>query len=611
MLFKKNTWTLGCLCLNFLVPLQVAAADDNIENIVVEATRLQQSRYEVGSSVHVIQGRDIEAAGYDFVVDALAAAPGVTINQNGTFGGNATVRIRGASSDQTLVLIDGVVVNDASTPGGGFNFARLDPDSIARIEILSGPQSTLWGSDAIGGVVSIVTKQPTDGFQGSAFLEYGSQASARGGVSISGGNERGDFRLAVSSTDSDGISKADEDNGNSEEDGYEATTLSARGGLNLPGESTLEVSLIQTSAEAEFDSFSFGSQGNVGDGDELSETEELSGQISLTLPAFEGNLLNTLSVGYSEIDRDNLSNGAPSFSAEGDRQIYRYHGQYRINDSHKLAFGAEREDTEAGDNDTRIDSFYGLYEVKPFQDLTLTVGIRSDDIESGNTETTHRAAVAYQVNNELTLRGSWGEGFKAPSLFQNTFFCCGAVAPNPLQAEESEAYDIGLDWRSASGATTASLTYFDQDTKNQIDFSFAVGGYENIARVESQGVELSVKHELTDAITVDLSYAYIDAEDGDGNPLVRIPDNTADLLVSYQVNEKLSLSALIRYNDEELDSNGTVDNWTRGDLAGQYQLTENWMLFARVENVTDTEYQQILGYGTPDRSYSLGLRTRF
>ena len=131
-----------------------------IDTIVVTATRIEQPVAETGSTVRIIDEEDIAALGFSQALDAIAGAPGVTVNQNGSFGGAASVRVRGASSAQTLVLIDGVSVNDASAPGGGFNFARLDTENIERVEILSGPQSTLWGSDAIGGVVSVTTKRP-------------------------------------------------------------------------------------------------------------------------------------------------------------------------------------------------------------------------------------------------------------------------------------------------------------------------------------------------------------------------------------------------------------------------------------------------------------------
>jgi vitamin B12 transporter len=593
---------------------QTAPSDETtLDTVIVEGSRLNQAATEVGSSVTIITAEDIDELGFDFAIDAVAAAPGVTVNSNGAFGGVASVRIRGASSEQTLVLIDGVAVNDTSSPGGGFNFARLDTENIERIEVLKGPQSTLWGTDAIGGVVSIITKRPEEGLGGSAFAEYGSFNTFRGGASVGNATETGDFRLAITGTSSDGISKADENNGNTEDDAYEALTLSAKGGLNLGGDLRLAADVLWTDAEAEFDSFSGQAQGSVADGDEVSETEELSANVSLTGSLFDDRLENLVLIGYSDITRENISNGAPSFSAEGDRVLYRYQGTLNINEQNTLAFGAEREETTARGEDTSIDGLFALYEFKPNEKVTLTGGLRMDDHERFGSETTGRVAAAYNPTDSLTLRASWGQGFKAPTIFQTTFFCCGATAPNAdLQAETSEAFDIGLDWRSPDGKAEAGITYFDQDTENQITFSFAVGGYENIAEVASQGVELYGLYRLTDWLTVSADYAYIDAENGDGEPLVRLPEHSGDLTVSLDPDGPLSGAVLLRYNGEEQNTNGTtLDSWTRVDVTGSYDLNESVELFGRIENLFDEEYQQILGYGTPDLSGYLGIRLRY
>ncbi|MEL7449983.1 MAG: TonB-dependent receptor [Pseudomonadota bacterium] len=583
------------------------------DNIVVTATRLGQTATESGSSISIVTAEEIEQLGFIYALDAIAHAPGVTINQNGGFGGQATVRIRGASSEQTLVLIDGIPVNDPSSPGGGFNFSRLDTENIERIEVLKGPQSTLWGTDAIGGVVSITTKNPGEGLGGEAFAEFGSFSTLRGGASISNAGETGDFRLAAVTVSSDGISKADEANGNDEDDGFDSLTLSAKGGLNLPGNARLSADVLWTDAETEFDSFDFTAQGSVADGDELSETTDTAANLSLTLPLMDGRFDNLFLVGYSDIQRENFTDGAPSFDAEGERQLYRYQGTLQANERNRIAFGAEREETTANDDDTSIDSLFALYELRPVGNMTITAGLRYDDHERFGSETTTRFAAAFPVNNNLSFRASWGEGFKAPTIFQTTFFCCGAEAPNAdLQPETSEAFDIGAEWLSGNGRVQLGATVFRQDTENLIDFDFAIGGYLNVAEVESTGLELVGSLALTDSLNLALDYAYIDAEDGDGNPRVRLPEHSGDLTLSYDSNGPLSGALLVRYNGSETNTDATtLDSWLRVDVTGRYAVSERFEVYGRIENLFDEEYQQILGYGTPDLSGSLGFRLRY
>lgn len=586
--------------------------DSAEDEVVVYGVRMVQPGTQVGSSVTVITADDIQALGVDFVVDAIATAPGVTINQNGAFGGAASVRIRGASSEQTLVIVDGVVVNDPSSPGGGFDFARLDPANVARIEILRGPQSTLWGTDAIGGVVNIVTKRPADGFGGNVYAQAGSYGLFRGGAEVSGSAERFDFRLSAGSNTVDGISKADEQNGNTEDDGFESTTLSASGGLNLAGDARLQLSLLWTDAEADFDSFSFGAQGNVADGDDVAKTEELSANLSLQIPLLDGKLENLLLVGFSDIERDSFSGGLPAFSSEGDRTIFRYQGNLAINDLNRLAFGIERENSAASGEDTSIDGLFALYEFRPSETLTMTAGIRRDDHERFGAETTSRLAAAYNPNDRITVSASWGEGFKAPTLFQTTFFCCGAVVANAnLRPEVSAAFDVGVTVRTADNRGALGLTYFDQDTTDLITFDFAIGGYENIAMAKTSGIELHGSYQFSEWARVSASYADIDAVDGTGTKLLRVPEQTGDITFSFDPIGPFSGNLLARYNSSEVDPNGMVGSWTRVDLAGRYQMSDTLEIYARVENLLDREYQQILGYGTPGISGSIGAQLRF
>ena len=254
---------------------QLPLPTDDIETITVTAERQAVPLNEVGSSIEILDAQDLAKGQYVFVLDALETLPGVSISQNGTFGGFAAVRIRGALSEQTLVLIDGVIVNDPSAPGGGFNFATLSPFDIERIEVLKGPQSTLYGSDAIGGVINIITKRPENGTTLSGHFDAGSYETFSGSGSLAIGRPKGSLRLSASAITSDGISKAEKRDGNTEKDGYEALTLSATGDYALTAFLSLSASARYVNSEAEFDGF--GVDTGVMDADESADADLTSG----------------------------------------------------------------------------------------------------------------------------------------------------------------------------------------------------------------------------------------------------------------------------------------------------------------------------------------------
>ena len=583
------------------------AAADEKDVIIVEGLRLATPATETGSSVSVITAEDIELRAYSFAVDALAAAPGVTVNQNGAFGGLATVRIRGAGSDQTLVLLDGAPLGDPTAVGGGYDFSILDVADIERIEVLKGPQSTLWGSDAIGGVVNIITKRPQTGFGARAFAEGGSYATFRGGASVAGGGDAGDFRLAISGIRSDGISKADADDGNTENDAYNGLTASGRGALNLPHRLRLETTLRYNRGETEIDGFpppSF----TLADSDDRSETEQFTATGTLIALLLNDRFESRFMAGFTDIERRGVFGGFETVD-NGDRLILRYQGTLKFGDRHRLAFGAEREETEANGDETSIDALFGLYEIKPVDGLTLTAGVRRDDHSRFGDETTARAAAAWSPTDFLTLRGSWGEGFKAPTIFQLTQ-SFGVLPPNgDLQPETSEAFDVGVDLAAPSGAARLSVTYFERDTENLIIFAPNFR-YENLDATTARGVETQLDLAITDAVTLSANHAWIDAKDAaTGAAQIRVPRHSGDVALIVDKGA-FSGSAVLRYNGDETEGpfGSDVDAWIRVDLAASYALNETIEIYGRIENLFDEDYQQVSGYGTPGLSGYAGVR---
>lgn len=584
--------------------------DDDVEEVVVTASRRPQPIHDVAKSISVISEEVLIERQYSYLLDALQSLPGVALNQNGSFGGVATISIRGASSDQTVVLIDGVQVNDTSSVGGAFNFANLDTAGIARVEVLRGPQAVLYGSDAIGGVINIITKEPTNGLAGDAFAEYGAFDSIRAGGSLRGGTEALGYNLSANYTDTDGISAADEADGNIEPDGLQTFAVRGKVKAKLSEVSSFEIISNYVESETEFDDF------GPTDGDSTGASEEFSIAGRGFFSALNGQLDSTLSAEYSVITRENFSGGTPTFNAKGERFNLDILSTLALSDGLTLTAGAQHEAIKAETVDPEtitINSLFGLLSYSAIEGFTVSGGLRVDDHETFGATTNGEINASYIIaSSDTQLTASWGEGFKAPTIFQLTFFCCGFDANPNLNPERSNAWQVGIRQPLADGKVTLSATYFDQDTDDLIIFTFT-DGYQNIAQTNAKGVEVGFEAALTVTLTMTANYTYTAAKDlTTGTRLVNRPRDMAFASVSWQASEKLRTNISITHNGRELDSSGIFnDRWTRFDLRASYSINESVEFYGRIDNLFDTQYQQVIGFGTPGISAYAGIRTRF
>lgn len=577
--------------------------------LIVSATRTPNRFEEVGSAVSLISAEDIELRQYTFAADALRDAPGVTTARNGAFGGVASVRIRGASSGQSLVVIDGIVVNDASAPQGGFNFANLDIADIARIEVLRGPQSLLYGADAIGGVISITTKKAGGGT--GAYLEGGARGTVRGGGTATLGNDDAYGRLTVSGVSTDGISRAA---AGSEADGFRSIAGSFSGGLALNDVWSTELIVRFSDSHAEIDGFPSPTF-SLADTDETEDTQDyaLAGRLLHDHDRFNG----ALTVSYNAIDRVNRDGDFETFAGEGDRLSADYLGALELSEHARIIAGAEAERTSVMvsgvDENAEAGAVFAMAEVKPFEGLTLSAGGRRDEFSNFEGATTARVAAAWTAPGGFVFRGSWGKGFRAPTLFELNFDQFGII-PNPgLRPERANGFDVGVEKRFDSGALAGTLraTFFHTRVKDQIDFDFAGSGYFNIDETRSRGVEVESDVELGDHVAMYLSYTYVDAIDkATGLQLLRQPKHSGSAVIAVTPVERLSISTSLIFNGEESDFPAPNDSFFRADLRAAYAISETLEIYGRIENLTDTNYQDVSGYAEPGLSAFGGVRVR-
>ncbi len=621
------------------------AAAAGVDTLVVTATRSPQRIDRIGQSVTVLDAEAIQASQKAVISDLLAMTPGVSFSRNGGVGATTSLRIRGAETDQTVVVVDGVKLNDPTSPGGGYNFANMLAGDIARIEVLRGAQSTLWGSQAIGGVVNIVTADPTKPFEGSASLEGGSMSTGYARAAVGGASERLVWRLAGGYYTTRGVSAFA---GGSEADGYRNTGFSGRLRYKVSDDVTVDLRAVYSKGRNQFDGFpppNF----VFADDNEYGTTEEFVGYAGVNFALLDGRLKNRIAYGYTNTNRNNYNPDQEvtpiTFTANGKNERWEYQGTFAVTDDWNAVFGLESERSTMrsaspsafAPNPPRIngkvgiDSAYLQLQGQVIRGLTVTAGLRYDDHDTFGDRTLGQLAAAWSLNDGATvLRASWGQGFKAPTLYQ----LYSPYGNTTLKPEEADGWDMGVEQHLADGKLTLQATYFHRDTTNQIDFAYCTGApdplcaagggvrfgyYSNVAKTRAQGVELSGELRPDDRWTLRANYTWTDAANeapgaNNGKALARRPENAGSASVAYLWPAKLTTTLSARYNGDTYDDVANkylLKNYTLVDVAASYPVNDRLEVYGRVENLFDQSNQTVRNYGSPGRGAYLGVRARF
>ena len=625
--------------------------DDSLDEIVVVANRAPEPLSKIGNSVTVLDQAAITASQLTVVSDLLQQTPGLTVARDGGVGQLTSVFIRGADSDQTAVVIDGVLMNDPSAPGGGYNFANLLTSDISRIEILRGAQSTLYGSQAMGGVINIETAEPTSPLGGGGTAEGGSHNTGYLTTNVGGKNQEWMWRVSGFWYGTSGIPAFDEQ--------YGGTRLCASqigGGTGLlrydfTPDLQLDLRGYYTQARTDFDGFDTPT-GNLGDDNEYGNNDQILGYAGLTLHSPDRTLANRIAFQYTYTNTRNYDPNAPAnygspttetFYGIGTNQREEYQGTWEMTPTVQAVFGAQHErstiDTLSPEfppvpppleNYATIDSGYAQLQAQVAAGLTLTAGERYDrhSVYGGHADS--QLAAAWVLNDGRTiLRASFGQGFKAPSLYQ-LYSDYGNPA---LRPELAQSWDAGVEQHAWDGRLQLSATYFQTNSRDLIEFfdcttpaglcaTDPYGYYANIARALARGVELQGALNATDRLSVAFNYTYTyTADKSPGSPtydqeLLRRPEDAANASVTYRWSSQWSTSAVARYagpSFDEADTGGEVKlgGYVLLDLRTSYKLRERLELYARVENTTGKHYETAHEYGTLGRVAYAGVRANF
>jgi vitamin B12 transporter len=568
--------------------------------VVVTANRIEVPADEALASVTVLTREDIEQSQAPDLLDLLARQAGVDVARTGGPGEASTLFMRGSNSSHTLVLVDGIRVNAATQ--GIIDFAHLPLAQIERIEIVRGPRAALWGSDAIGGVIHIFTRDPS-----KAFFEAHLGSYERAGASAGGGIEHGDSRIGIavggerlhgfSATNQQAIYSFDPDS-----DGYRNQNLSLQA-QTMIGEQKLAFRGLITDADVEFDA-----------GLGPNKTAALNRVFGLTLAGhISGRWTHSLSLGRSSEDLD-----TPAFTSRfgSQRNSIDWINTLALDADNALNVGLNwsREsgystDGFAGFDKSRRNAAAFASWRSRFSTQIVELSLRHDDNSQFGGATTGNLGWGWQASKTVHVRASWGQGFRAPNfneLYYPGFF--GLFEGNPLlQPERSNSVELGLDWQFSATQSLGLSTYRTR-ISDLIAFDGLLFQAINIDRASIDGVELNYRL-VRGAFSLDGNATWQDAHDGDGVALLRRARRKANLSAAYRFNNQatvaLDASGYSRRPDFGLVELG---GYARFDLRASAPLAPGWTVEARIENLGDREYSLVDGYNTPGRSGQLSLR---
>jgi vitamin B12 transporter len=652
---------------------EVAMADQQevveAPDVVVSATKTPLSAKQVTSAVEVITGEELEKRKIKSVIDGLRLSSGVFATSSGGPGTEATVKMRGAFAKHTLVMIDGVIVNSPTT--GAYDFASLTAENIDRIEILRGAQSLLYGSDAIGGVISIYTKKGSGSPRVGAFMEYGSFATFREGGNVSGAKGPFDFSASVSRWDTSSFSAINYRRGAFEGDGFHNTQVSAKVGAALPNDGRVEFNMRWYDLRTSFDGFAdSGVPADVFGARSTSRNLILNGTwnqplttwwtTKLTLSQANERLISDGGrVGFNVVTRLPIT-AIPNCFLQPDPNVcfspfstdleilnrrLEWQNDFQIGKVLLLTAGYQLR-REEGDSPgfygaaqpartISSNAGYAQAQINLWDRLFLTAGGRHDSYNRFEDATTYRVTGGYLVKETGTkFRGSYATGFKAPTLNDLFFKLPTQDFGNPnLKPEKSLSMDLGIEQSLFQDRLQLSAGYFWNRFQDLIQFAsggtlcpVATFGFcpINVADAKTQGWEFGFKAKILQGLEVRGQYTYTltRAFDNSLNPLggdkrlPRWPVDQATVGFTYQPIESLRLNVDYRFvgarnNNLSNSPSEKLGVFNIVDLSASYDVTKNWQAYVRVDNLFNENYEEIFLFGRPIRSIFGGVRMNY
>ncbi len=632
--FHAATFVAATIASSFLlqatnVRAQVAT---QLPEVIVEASQLGgvEARAEAsGSAFSVVTSEQIKARQYRHAGDALRAIPGVHVTTTGGAGSLTQLRIRGSEANHTKILIDGVSVNAPSD--GGFDFSTLLAVDIERIEVLRGPQSGIYGGNALAGVINIITKKGSSKPSVSATAEAGSRNTRAFSGNVSTGGDHGYVSISGAFRETDGFNIASVGN---EKDGSRQGTLFARAGVEFSPQFRIDGMLRHQENKADADGNGFGPGSDVVTDvpGSYSDRSQNMGHLTASLKLFDGAWLQKF---HGEFLNDDTGYVAPFFTSDstGTRSKLSYLSQFKFGGNginHTLSGLIDRTEEDfistnsfsaTALNRRAQTGYVGEYRLDVLEQFFLSGNLRHDVNDKFKNATTYKIGASYRLKmTDSRLHGSYGKGIKDPTMFEMFGFSPNFI-PNPnLQPEESIGWDIGLEQGFFNHLLVIDATYFKADLTNKIGTTgFPSTPINLIGTSQRQGVEVSLTARPTDNLSLVASYTYTDSRNPDGSLAIRRPFHAASANITYLFAEqkgKVNLELIYRGASQDSDfrtfpaTSVTLGDSTVVNLAASYQLTDNIELFGRGENLLNEDYREVFGYRSAPVSVFAGVRIK-
>ncbi|MEW5795668.1 MAG: TonB-dependent receptor [Candidatus Zixiibacteriota bacterium] len=602
------------------------------DSIVVSANRLATPVRQIASSITVITADDIRRSQAGNVTEILRSVPGLNVVQAGGPGQQTAIFMRGTNSEHVQMLIDGVKINDPSSPSNAVNLATLALDNIDRIEILRGPQSVLYGSDAMGGVIQIFTRTGLGRPQVGLSVEGGSLNSHAERLWVHAGTERHDYSMELSRRSTDGVS-ATSGNGDLEDDGFDNTTVTAA--LAYRPSTKTQLRLVGRMADSDTDLDQ--SYGALDDPNYTMNSKErfLSACFGHDIQAGRWTQrFGTYLTDYERSTVDRVDGKHPGDTNDtrydGRRTKFDWQSTVMWGESQRFSLGLETEEDRLdqalffgslwGDYESRIEgaaartsAVYGQGEFNLGQRLFANAGWRYDDHDTFGTKATYRLAGAFLIDAlGMKCRAAYSTGFKAPALFQIYDPTTGNRA---LRPERTRGGEFGLEVRLLDNRLALGATYFHTSFDNLIQFGAVTGRMANVAKARTRGVESFAEVDFG-STRIRCDYTYTNARDRQSNlALVRRPGNKAAVQVDQLLTQSLEFHAEGIYTGKREDTDYApwppvrviLHGYTTVNLAGQYRFKPGIGVFGRISNVFDANYEEVLYFSPVPRTISVGI----